>query len=463
MIPGKSTLLKTGKNLSLAIATLLFAAGTTFIAGCNRGDGGGGQPDVVPTLEMVGDSYASPLTVVEAPDNTQRRFVVDQIGKIWVIDASGRKLPTPFLDISASMVPLSSSYDERGLLGLAFHPNYRSNRKFYVFYTIPSKGGGPAIGVPWNNVSRISEFMATTGNQNIADPSSERVILEENHPAMNHNGGMLAFGPDGYLYISIGDGGDKDDVGPGHVSDWYAANAGGNAQNITNNLLGKVLRIDVNGNPYNIPADNPFVSSPGAKAEIYAFGFRNPYRFSFDLGGSHELFVGDAGQSLYEEIDLVTKGGNYGWNVKEGTACFNTDNNKTERPGCPTVDPMGIALSEPIIQLPNAANPAGGISTVIVGGYVYRGATFPQLQGQYIFGSYSYKGADGKLYFASASGASSGLRSYSELSLRDYETNLGQYVKGLGQDLSGEIYITTSSSQGPAGSNGRVFKVVAAK
>ena len=138
---------------------------------------------------------------------------------------------------------------------------------------------------------------------------------------LNHNGGDLHFGPDGFLYIAIGDGGNSDDVGNGHVPDWYTVNAGGNGQDNYANLQGNILRIDVNGSPYSVPPDNPFVGT-AARPEIYAFGFRNPFRFSFDMGGTHQLLVGDVGQSLYEEIDLVTKGGNYGWNVKEGTALF---------------------------------------------------------------------------------------------------------------------------------------------
>ena len=260
------------------------------------------------------------------------------------------------------MVTLSPGYDERGLLGLAFHPDFKSNGKFYLFYTAPPRAGGPEPGVPWNNLTRIAEFKVSAGNPNLADPSSERILLESDHPQLNHNGGTVAFGPDGYLYISIGDGGNKDDIGPGHVNDWYAINAGGNGQDVEQNLLGNVLRIDVNStsgdNAYGIPADNPFVGKPG-KDEVYAYGFRNPYRFSFDMGGAHALVLGDAGQSLFEEIDVVTKGGNYGWNVKEGTHCFSTDNDLMERGSCPMVDSAGNPLIDPVIEVANLDNPNG--------------------------------------------------------------------------------------------------------
>jgi glucose/arabinose dehydrogenase len=369
------------------------------------------------------------------------------------------------MDLTSKLVALTPAYDERGLLSMAFHPNYQTNGKFYVFYTAPPHTGGPAPGVNWSSLTRISEFKVSAINPNLADMTSERVILEADHPQSNHNGGTVAFGPDGYLYISIGDGGAGDDNAPGHVPDWYLVNAGGNAQNIWANLMGKVLRIDVNsGAPYSIPPDNPYATSTYAKKEIYAFGFRNPYRFSFDMGGTHGLYLGDAGQVLYEEVDVVVKGGNYGWNVKEGQSCFSTDNNLQIRPTCPAVDTAGNPLIDPVISLKNKAHPDGnGIATVIVGGNVYRGATFPQLQGRYIFGIFSQGNvgvADAKLYVANA--ATSGLWSYDLLTPKDYQTNLGYYLKGFGQDLSGELYIAVSGAQGLSGITGKIYKLVAA-
>jgi glucose/arabinose dehydrogenase len=335
------------------------------------------------------------------------------------------------------------------------------------FYTAPPHAGGPQPGVNWSSLTRISEFKVSLSNADVADMTTERVILEADHPQSNHNGGTVAFGPDGYLYISIGDGGNKDDNGPGHFPDWYAANLGGNAQNLNANLMGKILRIDVNtGTPYNIPSDNPFTGSSTAKKEIYAFGFRNPYRFSFDMGGTHQLFEGDAGQSLYEEVNLVTKGSNYGWNVKEGTACFNTDSDLLVRSNCPSVDSAGNPLTDPIIQLKNTANPSGGgIATVVIGGNVYRGTIFPQFQGRYVFGIFSQggsgaAGANAKLYVANT--ASSGMWSFDDLTLKDYPTNLGYYLKGFGQDLAGELYITVTGVQGASGTTGKVFKLIAA-
>jgi len=413
-------------------------------------------------LQMIAQNLVSPLSVVEPPDNSKRLFIVDQVGKVWIIPQGGTMMSTPFLDLTSKLVSLNGTYDERGLLSLAFHPSFKTNGKFYVFYTAPPRAGGPAPGASWNNLTRISEFKVSTADPNQADLTSERILLEADHPQLNHNGGTVAFGPDGFLYISIGDGGGADDNAPGHVTDWYSTNAGGNAQNVVANLMGKVLRIDVNnGATYSIPADNPYANSSTAKKEIYAFGFRNPYRFSFDMGGNHNLYLGDAGQSLYEEVDQVTKGGNYGWNVKEGTICFSTDNDKTIRPSCPSVDSAGNPLIDPIIQMKNKSNPDGdGNWVVVIGGNVYRGSAFPQWQGKYIFGNYSSSltAAQGGLYVATP--ANTGMWSTESLALKDYPNNLGYYVKGFGQDLSGEMYVTVAGVQGVSGSTGKVFKIV---
>lgn len=418
--------------------------------------------NTTPNLQLVADGFVSPLTAMEPPDGSGRLFVVDQVGKIWIVTKDNNKLPEPFIDISGKIVSLNPQYDERGLLGLAFHPDFKSNRQFYVFYTAPPNSGGPEPGELWNNLTRVSEFKAMSGDANKADMGSERIILEADHPQMNHDGGTIAFGPDGYLYISIGDGGGANDVGPGHVTDWYGANQGGNAQNITANLMGKILRINVNsGSPYSIPGDNPFVNTPAAKGEIWAYGLRNPYRFSFDMSGSRELIAGDAGQKLWEEINLVTKGGNYGWNVREGNICFNADSNLLTRDNCPTSDPMGVPLTAPVLQLKNAAHPeGGGMATVIVGGYVYRGNSLPTFQGKYVFGIFSTgENPDAKIYRANPAGQSSW--TYEQVTLKDYPNNIGMFLRGFGQDQAGEIYLLTTAGQGVSGTSGKVYKLVA--
>jgi len=414
-------------------------------------------------ISIVADNLVSPVLLVQAPDPSKSMYVVDQIGKIWKIDSMGQKGASPFLDISGKLVSLMAPYDERGLLGLAFHPDFQHNGKFFVFYTAPPRTGGPAPGVNWSSLTRISQFTVFSSNSNFADPNSEKVVLEADHPQFNHNGGTIAFGPDGFLYISIGDGGMKDDNAPGHVEDWYKVNAGGNAQNVEANFMGKVLRIDVNtGSPYSVPADNPYVGKPGLD-EVYAFGFRNPYRFSFDMGGSNILISQDAGQSLYEEINVVTKGGNYGWNVKEGTHCFNTDNDTVERASCPAVDSAGNSLIDPVVELNNAANPEGGIATAIIGGYVYRGSAIPELMGKYIFGVFSSDETgtpNAKIYAATT--APAGKWSFDPISLKNNPDNLGTYLKGFGQNLDGEVYLMTTLQAGTTGTTGKVYKLVPA-
>jgi len=415
-------------------------------------------------LETIADGYVSPIGVVAVPDNTDRLFVIDQVGKIWIIDSADHKLDVPFLDLTGVSVALAAGYDERGLLGLAFHPDYQTNGKFFVYYQRPPHAGGPDGASKWNNLSRISEFKVSTSSANVADITSERVVLEWDDPQSNHNGGTLAFGPDGFLYISIGDGGAADDVAPGHVPDWYAANEGGNGQDVEANLLGSILRININetGGPgYGIPGDNPFVNKTGLD-EIYAYGFRNPFRMSFDMGGGKQLYVGDAGQALYEEIDVVTKGGNYGWNVKEGTHCFNAADNTTALGSCPAVDVLGTPLTDPVIEVNNAANPAGGKALTIIGGNVYRGNAIPELQGAYIFGTFAQsESADGELFFSHPAG--SGLWSYEEVSLKSFPDDLGHYLKGFGQDNDGEIYLTVSGMSGPSGNTGKVMRLVKVK
>ena len=238
--------------LCLSLAGLLFS--------CKKGNKPAPVTGLTADLRLITDNLISPVALAEPPDGTKRIFIVDQVGKIWIM-ANGVKLTTPFIDLSSKMVSLSPGYDERGLLGLAFHPDFKTNGKFYVFYSAPPRAGGPQPGSSWDNLTRVSEFKVSASNPNLADMATERVVLEEDHPQSNHNGGTLAFGPDGFLYISIGDGGGGDDDGAGHVSDWYTTNKGGNGQDIYANLLGNILRIDVNnGSPYGIPSDNPFVA-----------------------------------------------------------------------------------------------------------------------------------------------------------------------------------------------------------
>ena len=275
-------------------------------------------------VQIVATGLTAPNKAVAAPGEPTRLYVVDQPGRIWAIDL-GTGLKTVFLDVSSRLVPLGifgpNTFDERGLLGLAFHPGYATNGLFYTYTSEPT--AGPAslpstmpAGVPPDHQNVVAEWRAAGPGVPALGvlASSRRELIRMDHPQFNHDGGDLGFGPDGNLYISVGDGGNADDEGPGHLP-------GGNAQNL-GAPLGKLLRIDPDGTAvggrYGIPADNPFAGTPGAVREIYAFGFRNPFRFSFDsLTG--DLYVGDVGQNDIEEVDVVTRGGNYGWVTKEGT------------------------------------------------------------------------------------------------------------------------------------------------
>ncbi|MFA6462615.1 MAG: PQQ-dependent sugar dehydrogenase, partial [Candidatus Shapirobacteria bacterium] len=212
-------------------------------------------------LELVADKFVSPIKLLESPNNSGRLFVTDQTGLIKIIK-DGQVLDEPFLDLRKNMVKLKESYDERGLLGIAFSPNFENDKKFYVYYSAPLRKNGPQ---GWDHTSRISEFKVSNDNQDKADLNSEKIILEIDEPQFNHNGGEIIFGSDGYLYVAVGDGGNADDFGLGHSKT-------GNAQDLSN-LLGKILRIKTDGG---IPEDNPFVGKTG-RDEIYAYGFRNPF------------------------------------------------------------------------------------------------------------------------------------------------------------------------------------------
>jgi glucose/arabinose dehydrogenase len=301
----------------------------------------------------------------------------------------------------------------------------------------------------------ISEFavLGDPATSNVADPTSERVLLRVDKPQFNHNGGQIAFGPDGLLYASLGDGGGANDgladVPPTHGPI-------GNGQNVEA-LLGKILRIDVEGTPdpglaYRIPLGNPFVGLPGAD-EIYAYGFRNPYRFSFDdrAGGNDALYVGDVGQDLEEEVDVVVRGGNYGWALREGSLCFDPVLPQSPPATCPTTGLGGEPLLGPVLAY------AHTIGLAVIGGYVYRGAALPALRGRYVFGDFSGDfGPTGQLFHTAVSGGDAFNRKEFQL---PGDVPLGLYLLGIGQDQAGELYALVSSSLGPTGTTGRVFRI----
>ncbi len=344
-------------------------------------------------LRSVATGLSRPLALTHAGDRSGRLFVAEQTGRIRIL-AGGRLLAEPFLDLSDRI----SCCGERGLLGLAFHPRYVENGLFYVGYTDPA---GDTV------ISRFS----VSGDLDRADPDSELVILTFDQPASNHNNGQLAFGPDGFLYIGAGDGG-----GAGDTAD--------NAQSL-DTLLGKILRIDVDhGAPYAIPSGNPFVGEPGAQDEIWAYGLRNPWRFSFDRR-TGDLFVGDVGQGDWEEIDrqpAKSRGGeNYGWRRMEGNHCFNPAT------GC---ESPGLVL--PILEYSHAE----GCS--VTGGFVYRGSRLLEHFGTYVFGDY----CSGTIWGAVEDGAGGWVRSTL--------VNSSRAISSFGEDAAGEIYVLHHDDAGAA-------------
>ena len=420
------------------------------------------EMDTTVGLQLVAEGLTSPVALVPAPDDSGRLFVADQIGQIRIITAEGQLLEEPFLDIQERLVSLDENYDERGLLGMAFHPAYADNGRFFLYYSATLRAEAPA---DWDHTSHLSQFTVSADNPDVADPASEQILMMVDQPQGNHNAGSIAFGPDGYLYIPLGDGGAADDVGLGHVEDWYETNAGGNGQDLAQNLLGSILRIDVDnegtdGRAYVIPGDNPFADQAGAE-EIWAIGFRNPYRMSFDMAGDQALFAGDAGQNLWEEVSIVEAGGNYGWNVKEGTHCFSTANPDESLEECPDMDADGRTLIDPIIEYQNA-NAEGGLGLVVIGGNIYRGSVLPQWDGLYIFGDWStsFGQADGTLLLATPPAAGE-LWPIQELMVAGRDNGrLNEYLLSFGQDNSGAVYILTAETAGPSGNTGKVYKVV---
>ena len=399
-------------------------------------------------LKPVTDGLVSPSFVASLPDGSGRLLVADQVGQIHLVSKEWKRAERPFLDLKERMTTLKDGFDERGLLSLALHPKFQDNRKLYVFYSAPLQRTNLQ---EWDCTSRISEFRVNAEGTG-ADLRSERIILEIDKPWFNHNGGALAFGPDGFLYISAGDGGNANDAGRGHSPQ-------GNGQDLST-LLGKILRIDPDhGTPYAIPADNPF-KSPPARPEIFAYGLRNPWRISFDRGGSHELFAGDVGQDLFEEVDIIVKGGNYGWNIREGLHCFDAKDTHHPPPSCPDTGADGKKLLDPAFEYKNLKafpRDPDSLGVSVVGGYVYRGKQIPELAGQYVFADWSrnFVLPDGVL-LAAKRDAAGRKWSVSPIAL---PKKIGSYVVGLGEDADGELYVMTNASNGLVGKTGKVFKL----
>lgn len=444
-----------------AAGRCVFTAGVTCGPGeaCNVATGIC-EPAIEMFLEPVAEGLCSPLEVTHAGDGTGRLFVVDQCGVIRIITAAGDLLPTPFLDITDRIPVLNDFFDERGLLGVAFHPDYVNNGRFFVRYSAPRPdpvppepcNADPPFFFPGCHKEVLAEF-AVSADPNVADPNSEIILFEIDEPQFNHDAGKVAFGPDGFLYFSLGDGGGAND---GLDEPTLPHGPNGNGQN-TGTPLGAVLRVDVNGGPpFAIPPDNPFADGVDGLPEIYAYGFRNPYRFSFDdgPGGDGSLYVADVGQDVYEEINVVTLGGNYGWVAHEGFHCFDPFNPMMPPVACPGTGPFGEPLLDPVLEYDH------GIGIAVVGGFVYRGSGFPALVGKYVFGDFStdFVTPDGRLFYTDIAGPNAYVRA--EFTLLPDGLPLGKFVKGFGEDESAEIYLCASDALAPAGVTGTVFRIV---
>ena len=375
---------------------------------------------------LIADGYKKPVFITSYPNNAKLLYIVEQAGLIKLIN-DGKKLSRPFFDINKRVVNPNRPGDERGLLGFAFHPNHTNNGKFYINYM---DNDGNTI---------ISEF--STNSELRANHKSERIILKLKQPYGNHNGGDIQFGPDGYLYISIGDGGKAGDP----------LNAG---QDLSS-LFGKIIRIDIEQEPYGIPKSNPFFGQKDKREEIWAWGLRNVWRFSFDKQ-TGDKYLADVGQNKWEEVNFEpasSKGGlNYGWRIMEANHCYDPKEN------CPTE-----GLIKPIIEYPNDANhPAFAFRIIeelsfsetdvegcsVTGGYVYRGQKIKSMQGQYIFGDY----CSGNIWTLKVvNGKAINFKNRTE------EINIGggeftTYISSFGQDSDGEIYIIDY--------NGGIYKLI---
>jgi|GEM_PF-5975132 len=434
--------------------------GSVIVVEPGGSDGEPGLADPIPEkittssiavrLVPVASSLNAPNSATAAPGVAGRLFVADQTGQVHAVDlATGQA--SLFLDVSARLVPLGvlgpGTSDERGLLGLAFHPDYAANGLLYTYTSepasVPADFSTLAEGEVPDHQSVILEWRVPVPADpaSVPDAVAVREVLRIDQPQFNHNAGALLFDAEKLLLIALGDGGSDDDQGPGHV-------AGGNGQHL-GNPLGAILRIDPLGTDapsgrYGIPVTNPFVGRADAVPEIYAFGFRNPFRISIDPA-TGELWVGDAGQSDIEEIDVVQPGGNYGWNVKEGTFFFDPNGEEagfvTAEPGA--APPVAGTLIDPVAQYDHDEGAA------IVGGHVYRGMRVPSLVGRYVFGDYGTD-AGGRLFVLEADGA------IRELAV---DGGFGKRVLGFGRDVLGESYVLANDTGTPSGGTGVVLRI----
>ncbi|XP_019130145.2 HHIP-like protein 1 [Larimichthys crocea] len=388
-------------------------------------------------LQEVANGLRNPVAMIHADDGTHRFFVAEQLGYVWVYLANGSRIDRPFLNLTRAVLTSPWAGDERGFLCIALHPRFTMVRKAYVYYSVSVKK---------EERIRISEFTLLPHDDNQLDHNSERTLLEVVEPASNHNGGQLLFGHDGYLYIFTGDGGRGGDP----------FGKFGNSQN-KSALLGKVLRVDIddndNGPPYSIPSDNPFMWEKGTRPEIFAYGVRNMWRCSIDRGdpitgrGRGRMICGDVGQNKYEEVDIIVKGGNYGWRAKEGFSCY-------DRKLCQNSSLDDIL---PIFAYPHK------LGKSVTGGYIYRGCQMPNLNGLYIFGDFM----SGRL-MSLKENVTTGEWNYNEICMGTDQVcrfpklinSYFKYIISFAEDEAGELYFLSTGVPSATARAGVIYKIV---
>lgn len=446
------------------------------------------------SLQLVAEGFNSPLLLVSPPDGSDRRFLGEQSGIVHVLDRSGTPLDAPFIDLRKKMAPLLPAFDERGLLAMAFHPNFSENGRLFINYSAKRRSGSPFTGktaYTW----RTSEFRISAENPNQVAPASERVLLELDWVNRKHNGGGLAFGPDGYLYLGVGDGGGAHGVPdvfvPPKISDQEKKDKFRHAAEIkedpfkiplefhkydkyaqdTLRLKGKILRLDVDSPPeagkaYAIPPTNIFRGKDEGLDEIYAWGFRNPFRISFDRAGNGDIFVSGVAESFWETVYMVDRQGNYGWSVREGRHCYERARAFNPPKDCARFGPLGERIMDPVIEYPNwsvkrpwAAVEAEPLGTANVGGFIYRGKAIPELYGKFVFGDFSsiVQKPSGQVFVATPSAAWRSLWPIKKLAELDVR------LHSLGEDADGELYLMTTAQGIPVGNTGKLWKLVPAE
>lgn len=434
-------------------------------------------------LELIADGFTYPTDLVEVPDGSDRLLVTDQPGIVYGVNKTSGEV-TELADLTDRVLDIEGDLSERGLLGIACHPDFTDNGRVFLRYSGFRSINDPGDGY---HTEVLSEFYL---NVDTIDKSSEREILRIPQPNVMHQGGSILFGPDGYLYHTTGDGGGLHE---GFDASWYDENSGSgsHSQVTTDNLLGAVLRIDVDTDdpsiPYTIPEDNPLVDLEGHRGEYYAWGFRNPWGASFD---GEDLYVADVGQRRFESVNLVERGGNYGWNVREGTHCYAEDDKSNPPAECPDSTPDdvrgGEPLLDPLIEYPQY-HPEGEVysgefntnvqyGSAIIAGHVHRGSV-ESLEGGYVFGDWSaaaHRGPKGQLFLARPRDELGDVHEYFEdLDLWGIERlriegdgdvteegELHRYLAAIGSDLDGESYALVTQTNIVSEESGEIRRIV---